>query len=214
MKHDLRFNGSFELPIGPNKPFFGNSSGWVARLLERWQSSIILNWTSGLPRTIPRAPGTFYATGSQNNDIANSGVVIVSPTWELNMKGHAQWDGPNHDTGTYYRGFTMVKDPQCALTDRVDSSGFNLSTSCTLQAIALQNSDGTPGAIQVVNALPGQRGNMKMPLETVGRWFLDANFGKTFQISESKTVQIRFDAVNVLNHPDLRMQSYIHRTRT
>jgi hypothetical protein len=119
------------------------------------------------------------------------------------MKGHAQWDGPNHDTGTYYRGFTMVKDPQCALTDRVDSSGFNLSTSCTLQAIALQNSDGTPGAIQVVNALPGQRGNMKTPLETVGRWFLDANFGKTFQISESKTVQIRFDAVNVLNHPDL-----------
>jgi hypothetical protein len=32
---------------------------------------------------------------------------------------------------------------------------------------------------------------------------MDANFGKTFRISESKTVQIRFDALNVLNHPDI-----------
>jgi hypothetical protein len=60
-----------------------------------------------------------------------------------------------------------------------------------------------PGAIQVVNALPGQRGNMKLPLETVGRWFMDANFGKTFRISESKTVQIRFDALNVFNHAEI-----------
>ena len=35
----------------------------------------------------------------------------------------------------------------------------------------------------------------------LGTWRFDANLGKTFQISESKSLQIRFDAQNVLNHP-------------
>ena len=52
MKHDLHTNGTFELPIGPNKLFMGNSSGLVARLVERWQLSVIYNAFSGNPRTI------------------------------------------------------------------------------------------------------------------------------------------------------------------
>jgi hypothetical protein len=36
-----------------------------------------------------------------------------------------------------------------------------------------------------------------------GRWSLDANISKTFRISESKSVQIRIDTTNVLNHPSL-----------
>jgi hypothetical protein len=35
----------------------------------------------------------------------------------------------------------------------------------------------------------------------LGTWRFDANLGKTFQITESKSLQIRFDAQNVLNHP-------------
>ena len=31
LTHDWRTNGVIELPIGPNKLFFGNSSGWLAR---------------------------------------------------------------------------------------------------------------------------------------------------------------------------------------
>ena len=34
-----------------------------------------------------------------------------------------------------------------------------------------------------------------------GRWALDASMGKTFQIGESRSVQVRFDATNILNHP-------------
>jgi len=32
-------------------------------------------------------------------------------------------------------------------------------------------------------------------------WTFDANMSKTFQLTESKTLQVRFDARNVLNHP-------------
>jgi hypothetical protein len=36
---------------------------------------------------------------------------------------------------------------------------------------------------------------------SLGQWRFDANLGKTFQITESKSLQVRFDAQNVLNHP-------------
>ena len=47
--HDFRANGTFELPIGPNKLLLSNSSGVLARLVERWQTSIIMNLSTGAP---------------------------------------------------------------------------------------------------------------------------------------------------------------------
>jgi hypothetical protein len=39
-------------------------------------------------------------------------------------------------------------------------------------------------------------------MEAPGQWRFDANLMKTFNISESKSVQIRMDATNVFNHPE------------
>ena len=50
--HSLRMNGTIELPIGPNKLLFANTSGWVARAIERWQTSFILNMATGQPSSI------------------------------------------------------------------------------------------------------------------------------------------------------------------
>ena len=38
-------------------------------------------------------------------------------------------------------------------------------------------------------------------MKTFGRWSLDGNLAKTFQISESKSAQLRIDATNITNHP-------------
>jgi hypothetical protein len=35
----------------------------------------------------------------------------------------------------------------------------------------------------------------------MGTWRFDANLSKSFRISESKTLQLRVDTLNVLNHP-------------
>jgi hypothetical protein len=126
--------------------------------------------------------------------------------FDQEMKGHAVWNGPNNDSGLYYGDkFMFVPDPQCQLTNRTDSMGFNLFTngSCALNALALKNSDGTAGPIVVQNPLPGSRGNMPFSLVAPGKWKFDANLSKTVRLTESKTLQIRFDAQNVLNHPDL-----------
>jgi hypothetical protein len=117
--HDLRTNGTFELPIGPNKLMLGNSSGWLARAVERWQASIILNMTSGAPSSIT-AGTLFYANGVPD---------IVGP---FSGKGSVHWgdftDSSGGLQGSYF-GTTYVKtpDPQCQLTNTTDKNGFNMN---------------------------------------------------------------------------------------
>ena len=60
--HSLRTNGTFELPFGPNKVLFGNSSGWVARVIEGWQMGLIYNLSSGAPVSITAA-NMLYGNG-------------------------------------------------------------------------------------------------------------------------------------------------------
>jgi hypothetical protein len=64
------------------------------------------------------------------------------------------------------------------------------------------SSDNRNVQIVLQNAQPGKKGNLgNNTVVGLGNWRFDANLGKTFQISESKSLQVRFDAQNVLNHP-------------
>jgi hypothetical protein len=191
-------NGTFELPIGPNKLLFGNSSGWAARIIERWSASIIYIVGNGPRRTIP-AGRTTYATGTNTLDVGQQKAVIVDPTFDNNEKGAVVWNGR---FGQFYTPLVQVTDPQCALTDHVDTMGFNLAANCTLSALAKVNPDGTAGAIQLQNSTPGKTGNFGLDRATSGKYELNANVSKTFRISESKSLSIRVDAQNFLNHAD------------
>jgi hypothetical protein len=61
----FRANGTVELPIGPNKLLFGNSSRWVARVLEHWQLGFIYSLDPGSPRPFV-ANNMLYANGRPN----------------------------------------------------------------------------------------------------------------------------------------------------
>jgi hypothetical protein len=63
--HDLRTNGTFTLPVGPNRRFFSNTSGMLARILENWSISWIANLNSGAPLSIG-AQSMLYANGTAN----------------------------------------------------------------------------------------------------------------------------------------------------
>jgi hypothetical protein len=209
---EFRTNGTFEIPVGPNRLVFGNSSGWFARAIERWQTSIIYSWSGGPPRDAYANQFLYAATGSspQPRPLPS----IVGP-WKA-LKTDFKWNGPSNNSGTifgYPSPFVTFRDPQCANIPTADSMGFNLQTSCVLNGLAAVAPAGTPGAVLqadnvtyavpvLVNPMPGNRGNLRpRALRGIGRWTLDGNIGKTFRINESKSVQIRFDATNILNHP-------------
>ena len=139
----------------------------------------------------------------------NPRYVVASPLWEI-PEGKVNWDGVGNNTGTFYGNkFVPQRDPQCTDTARVASSiaGF-----CPLNSLAMKVPATTPGAVQladgssVVNVLvnpnPGQIGTLgNRTLDSYGTWFLDGNIQKSFQISEGKTLSLRVDATNILNHP-------------
>jgi hypothetical protein len=220
--HSLRMNGTIELPIGPNKLFFGNTSGWVARLLERWQTSFIANVTGGAPASITPGFANFYTTSRYNR----------GPGW-VPPNGKVEWNVVSPTTGaitgSYYGNptpFLGVIDPMCLNLDgngqplsspivtRGDRMGTNLSgygtngqvgstgAICNVFALAKRNPDGSQGEYLLTYSGPGKVGDSgSANVKLFGSWTLDMNASKSFRITESKSVQVRIDATNVLNHP-------------
>jgi carboxypeptidase family protein/TonB-dependent receptor-like protein len=199
---ELRANGVIELPIGPSQLLFAQTHGWVARLLEHWQTGFILNLPHGYSRSL----------GTAQNFLYNNGRPDVVGPWE-NPKGHLEWKG---DNGYFFGAdspYIPFKDPQCTQSvSGVDALGTNLQTSCTLQALGKVVPQGTPGAVAVGNGQfvipvlqnpqPGHQGTLgSYTMYTVSRWNLDANMSKTFKLTESKALVFRIDCTNVLNHP-------------
>jgi hypothetical protein len=180
---DFRTNGTFALPIGPNKLFFGSSSGIVARIIEDWQTSAVFNVNSGAPLTVT-ANNSLYGN-------ARPDIVGPFPTNDAAVS----FDGVTSQNGSYWAPgtFGTVKDPQCA------ALAANLQTLCTLNAIT----DAKTGQILLQNAKPGTVPTMGLgSVFGPGRWRFDMNLSKSIKLSESKSLQVRLDAADVLNHPE------------
>jgi hypothetical protein len=200
--HDFRMNGQVELPIGPNKLLLGSTSGWIARVVERWQTSFIFNWFSGRPVSIT---GQQTMWGGSNPDVVGPWTVRAGTTqWgkavSATQTGGNFFHGPN---GT--NPFIKVQDPQCrpgGPLDATDAMGTNLTADpaayCTLDALARADT----GEILLQNAQPGKLGTLGLnTFSTRGVWTLDGNLSKTFQVNERISAQLRIDASNILNHP-------------
>jgi hypothetical protein len=179
IRHDFRTNGSFDLPVGPNQLLFGNASGVVARIIEGWEASWILNLSSGAPASIS-AQNMLYAAGVPD---------IVEPFDRA--AGKVQWEEGARAGNYFGNAFTKVRDPQCG------TIAADIRSLCTLNAI--QDSS---GRIVLQNPLPGTRGTLgQTVIEQPGTWSLDAAVSKGFRISETKRVRFRMDALNIFNHP-------------
>ncbi|HLQ77096.1 MAG TPA: carboxypeptidase regulatory-like domain-containing protein [Terriglobia bacterium] len=184
--HDFRTNGTFALPVGPNKLFFGSSSGIVARIIEDWQTSFAVSANSGAPLTIT-ANNSLYGN-------ARPDIVGPFPT----DGGKVTFTGTPAANGSYWApgSFTIGKDPQC-LT--LPTAPINLQSMCTLNAI----SDAKTNQVLLQNAMPGAVPSMGLgAIFGPGRWRFDANLSKSFRLTESKSLQFRLDAADVLNHPE------------
>jgi hypothetical protein len=186
--HDFRSFGSFDLPLGPGKTFFRNSSGFFARAIEGWQTSFIVNLSTGQPVSI----ASTYINGTTVSPTGLYGGTVPDVVGSFPVKGFGKvkWNG---DYGNFF-GDALGKtaDPQCGLV------ATELRQYCTLQAIT----DATTNQIVLQNPKPGTRGSLgRQTLELPGTWSFDAAISKTVRIKESKSIVIRMDATNIFNHP-------------
>jgi len=189
--HNMRANGIIELPVGPGKLLLAKTPSWAARLIEHWQTGFILNLGTGTPASIGGAGTMRYGNPR----------YVVTQNWKM-PKGHAAWNGPGGNTGTYFgKNYVTQPDPQCSDTTVVAAS---LVPFCTLNALA--TTDGTP---VLVNPKPGEIGTLgNRVFDGPGIFFLDGNLAKTFRLTETKQLSIRLDATNILNHPQLMAPNF------
>ena len=181
--HQIISNGTFSLPFGRNRMLLSNAPAIVQRLVENWQLSGIFNWRSGAPLTFGAAR-TSFNSGNEGPMVVG---VLPKDTGKVTIT-------TTPGVVTYFNGFTQTDDPAKA--------GVT-----TLNATASSNSElaikDAAGNLVFVNPAPGQLSNLsKGYLRGPSFIGLDMNVSKRIQISETKNVEFRVDAINILNHPN------------
>jgi len=214
--HDFRTNGTFELPLGPGRRLLGNSSGVLARVFEKWQIGAILNMSAGRPVTLLGGTGLNY--GSSTSSTAPNIAADVIGDFDI-RKADLYWDGVSNRGSLFGKDnpYITVTDPQCPVLGTAQTA-YPTSLSCGLTAVAKLVPANTPGAVNygvdakgnpryglivLQNPKPGTQGTLgQSTFDMPGTWRFDANLAKSFKVSETKTLQFRMDATNVLNHPN------------
>jgi hypothetical protein len=189
--HDVRSNGTFELPLGPNKRFLSSAPGFVTRLVERWQLGGILGWSSGQPLTITASNSeiTWTPVPGQIGIGRTSNTPLILGEFPKSVGAVTKVA----NGAVYFDGFTQVDDP----------SKGSITTAQNLQSVfanrALRDANGN---IVLANPAPGTVGTLgRTWIEGPGHIKLDMNLVKRIQISEAKNVEIRVDVVDILNTP-------------
>jgi hypothetical protein len=189
--HDLRSNGTVELPFGPNRKFLANAPGFLSRFVERWQLGGIFSWSSGAPTTIT----------ASNSELTFTQVPVtinISSTPNVpNILGNF----PKSSGKLTYtnNGATYFPD----LVQTLDPANSNVTTLQNLQSLT-QNRviRDSAGNIILQSPAPGTIGTLgRQWIEAPAHANLDVNLVKRIRLAERKEFEIRIDAVSVLNNP-------------
>ena len=189
--HDIRSNGTFELPFGPNKKFLSGAPNFVSRIVERWQLGGIFSWSSGAPTTITasnseltwtQVPVTLALTRTPNTPNILGEFPKSSGKLTYTSNG-----------ATYFPDLKVVADP----------AGSNVTTSQTLRTAStnqvLQDANGNT---ILTSPAPGVVGTLgRQWIEAPAHANFDVNLVKRIRLSEGKEFEIRVDVLSVMNNP-------------
>jgi hypothetical protein len=181
--HIFSSTGTYELPFGPGKALLANAPGWLQRVTERWTFGGIFSYSTGQPLTITAPVSTVWQTTTAATPMA------LAPLPDTTAKVTYVSNGV-----TYFPGLKQIQDPSAAVVTALN----NTRQSFNNLAIADSND-----RLLLVNPGPGQAGtlgrNTVVGPASVG---FDVDLIKRIRLTESKNVEVRVDAVNVLNHPN------------
>ena len=159
-------------------PFAKGFHGWRKYVLDGWSQSGIFSTQSGLPVSILAAPITLCngAGGSSlANCVANGGTEVSINDLLLNGSNIG-----GNVTNTLVNGNATLLHP-----------------------VPFSSSFAEPASLPVSEPLLEQNGTSgRNQLRLAGLTDFDAVFSKTFHFTESKYFQLRWEAFNVLNHPN------------
>ena len=188
-----------ELPIGPNKLVLGNSSGVMARVLERWQLGFIYSVAQGKSSIHAREQHALCQRPSEYRwawDRSGNVSGARRPGYFGSPSPYLSFIDPQCTNGTV--GNTSATDPEASIWQPDQLHAAWIGKGCSGQnAGSITSASGTATVLPLLeNPLPGNQGNLgAFTMKTLPRWALDGNLSKNFRISqrESHSVSIRCD---------------------
>jgi hypothetical protein len=183
----FQWNLSWDLPIGTNRALLGKAPRWLNTVVGGWQIASSFQWQSGVPLT-------FTAGGTG----AGSTISTLSyyTTNTANLLGKLPEMQVQKTPAGPVQYFTGLSAQQAPLPGNVDPSLKGAYTNFQVvdssgHVVLVNPEPGTTGS--TAYNLPGLRGPSLMGF--------NATASKLFRITESKTITLRADAINLLNTP-------------
>jgi hypothetical protein len=180
---------SWDLPIGRKRMLLGNAPHWVDTIVGGWQVAAAAQWQSGVPLTFTSGgifPGTWVSTLSY---LAANTANLVGP-----LGGNLSQVQKGNGFVQYFPGLSVQNAPLP-----------NFGGDTTLPGrFTNQQVVNASGQTVLTNPDPGTTGNTAYYLPGVrgpGLLGTNASASKIFRITESKTITLRADAINLLNKP-------------
>ena len=188
--NQISSNGTYELPFGDNHYILGDAPGWIQNIVNNMQVSGILNYSTGAPLSITTTTNTITNSAATPN-------IAGAFTRSLNGKVSETANGVN-----YFSGYTQVADPGFSQVSPVCATATTvcngLLAGYSNKALADAN-----GNIILMNPQPGDVGSLgQSTLRGPGRFVFDMNLVKQIKLAETRSVELRLDVVNILNHPN------------
>lgn len=176
-------NLTWDLPVGSKQKLLGNAPRWLDTVVGGWQLASSFQWQSGMPLT-------FSATGVNSlSFFATNTANIVGPL----PSGFSQVTKGNGFV-QYFPTLSVQAAP------KPDFGGdTTLPTRFSNQQVV--NASGQP---VLVNPDPGTTGNTAIDLPGLRSPSLmgfNGSLSKLFHLTESKTLTVRADGINLLNKP-------------
>ncbi len=178
-------------------PFLRDKKGIIGQVLGGWQMSGFYQGYSGHPIEVYNGTGTFAGDYVDANGVPE------------NIGGDYNLDGVNNDHPAYVGNGSAYSSYSPADGIFRDNNpigcGFagNKSSATSIAACNSTNGVSTPNTLFVNPAGGTIRYGIGRNVFR-GPWFngFDAALSKTFKLTERVNMQVRADAVNVLNHPN------------
>jgi hypothetical protein len=179
--HSIQSNGAWELPFGPNRAFLSSAPALVRRLVEHWRLGGIFGWTSGGPLNVTATAATMTQSTLNTPNIVGDFPKNMGTVTKV-ANGVIYFDGLQQTGDPARAGVTTLQATQGSYSKR-----------------AITDSQ---GRLILVNPAPGEVGGLGLRwIEGPSRLDLHLNVAKRVQINETKELEFRVDAFNILNTP-------------
>ena len=191
IRHAIKANYLYELPIGPGRHFLsGVGNAFAKKALEGWQMAGVARWQSGVPTNLT----TGFATYNNNA----SGVVLHNITMQQiqDMVGFRK--GQNPVTGLPAVYMLPLPVPATGLNS-TNNTNFINNTQAAFNTNNLTPAQVNPSAPYLGPAAPGQSGCLTCVVHLPWQRHFDISLVKITRIRESVNLEIRAQALNVFN---------------